>query len=233
MKAPGKTALMLFLILTLASVAGFLGVQRHSIIALRLEQGTLSAASQEADRLAEENKMAGALEDESLEVQKLRAENTDLLKLRSEVGQLHDRLKELAKPLPGMQDPANRVQPSGGQGAQPEHVELATIADEGFTSPRATLATYLWALKQGNLPLANQCWIAPTNSAGPAVPQEREALNQALAGRIKDRTFTGYDLHGQSGLSQDEIVLEVAFLPAIAVEHVGFRLVDGAWKIAK
>ena len=108
MKNPQKTMLRLVIILTMAGALGWLGIQQHRIITLRAEQAVLSQASQEADHLAEENKLAGKLVDRSTEVQQLRADNAGLLKLRSEVGQLHDRLKELAKPVTGMQIPPPR-----------------------------------------------------------------------------------------------------------------------------
>jgi hypothetical protein len=84
------------------------------------------------------------------------------------------------------------------------------------------------------MPLANQCWIISTNSAGPGhSPQEQVAISEGLIKAMKASAVTGFDIRGQSVVSQDEMVVEFEFLPANAVEHMDFRLVDGAWKIAK
>jgi hypothetical protein len=153
------------------------GLQHHQIGELRAENMTLEQASAEASQLkADLAKSTGNEVQDAEEIERLREENHDLLKLRNEVNQLREarvqfekvsaenqRLKSVAKSAP---NPARKETV-----IQPILVLVANLANQGWSTPEATVQTIFWAQRQGNGELLSRSFI----------PEHRALLRDGLA----------------------------------------------------
>jgi hypothetical protein len=225
---------ILFALLLAGAVTGAL-VQRSALSRVRAENRRLREQGIEAQRLARGNENVDQLRKENHEVENLRNETRDLHKLRNEVRQLREqkpawdklraenqRLRVGAKsdsgPASGASEPANMI-------------AKERLSDAGFGSPEATLQTFLWAMREGNIGSIRNCI-------------SEEAIKQGIWQPIEDAQggapplmagFKGFRVVAKKVVSADQVKLGIQISadgesspPELAIP---FKRVGSEWKI--
>jgi hypothetical protein len=170
--------------------------QRRSLAQLRQQNETLLETKEEAVRLASENE----------ELPKLRAANnsdqtgvasTDLLRLRNEARQLRAQLPELGR----LRAENGRLAAEISSGiATPQRlsemegfVAKESWSNAGFDTPEATVQTFFWAIREGDLARMAECM--PSNRQyllqlmEPGHEQEREKTLSEFQGLTQGSGF--------------------------------------------
>jgi hypothetical protein len=231
MKTSKRTTFGALFALTLATGATILYLRQNTIAGLRAENQAVTISSQEAARLARENGMIARLREEDIEAQKLREENKDVLKLRNDAGQLREELAALSKPLASLATP--EPQPASPEVAsnlrliQQNYFTKDTLSDQGFNIPRATIQTYYWAMREGDVKKAMEC-LTPSAQAS-WQSQSEDLLRQQMLETM--RSFTGYNITGRTVPSPGEIILSIQLNGTGETQQMHFKLIDGQWKI--
>src|SRR5437879_1729117 len=154
-----KPSLKIISVALLAAAGCGALLQRSALSNVRQENDKLSGESDEVRRLARENAEIERLSAENQEIEKLRLETRDLHKLRNEVHQLRERKPELERLRAENQrlHAATQQRSPSSAAAPASLVPKETLSDAGFGSPEATLQTFLWAVREGNLEKMRRC----------------------------------------------------------------------------
>jgi hypothetical protein len=214
------------LLLAGAVVAAFF--QQIALSNARTDNRQLREDSQEAQRLARENAAVERLRAGDQDIEKLRNETRELHKLRNEVRQLREQKPAWDK----LRTENQRLRTRSGSVGQldsraPDPASLIAkemLSDAGLGSPEATLRTFLWAMREGNLEKMRSCFSPDTpDEQLPGEPDTTMA------------TFKGFRVVAKKVVSTDEAKLGIQFFAeqgAAPVEMVlPFKRVDGEWKV--
>src|SRR5262245_28254404 len=218
-----------FCAMLLAGGVGGVFFERNALSNARIENQRLRAESEETVRLLRENAEVDRLRAENQEQEQLRHETRDLHKLRNEVRQLREQKSEWDK-----LDAQNQKLRMGADSAGPPASRAAgatslipneLLSDAGFASPEATLRTFFWAMREGNVERARSCFTADT--PGELIPGGGTPIGLAGFRELRvvakkvvstDEVKLGIQLSADQDATPDEWVLP-------------FRRVEGEWKI--
>jgi len=231
MKAPLKWTILALAALGLSSVL----LRQKALSTVRAENQRLTTATEEVRRLASENASIARIRAENQELQTLRAETRDLHKLRNEVRQL----REQAKGLPGVRAENERLRASVSRSATKSaptpdstpSITLNTLSFAGYGSPEATLQSFFWAMKQGNVDALMRCF---TEEARKEMGEEfAEDMQRGMQDMLK--RFKGLRIAARKVVSENEIQLGVQLSmegdDAPDDQAIRFKLVGGEWRL--
>jgi len=221
-----STTVRVICVLTLAGAACGVFAQRHVLSRLRVVNGQLRQSGPEVQRLTAEHAEIDRLRAEVEEIEKLRHETRELHKLRNEVRQLREQKPEWDKLQAQNQKLRAGSEPAGQPASRaPDPASLLAkevLSDAGFGSPEATLRTYFWAMREGNMEKMRSCF-------SPDISKEIISDGPGSA-------FKGFRVVAKKVLSSDDVKLGIQFFAeqgAPAVEFVlPFKRVDGEWKLS-
>jgi hypothetical protein len=213
------------------SMAGALGgvcLERNAISKARLENQRLRNESEEIERLTRENAEIDRLRSEAQEMGNLRNGTRELHKLRNEVRQLREQKPEWDKVHAENQKLRTGAEPAGRPALRaPDPASLIAnemLSDAGLGSPEATLRTFFWAMREGNLEKMRSCFSPDT--PGDLIPGAPGPTPAA---------FTGLRVVAKKVVSTDEVKLGIqlsAEQEAAPLElALSFKRVGGEWKI--
>jgi hypothetical protein len=229
MKISSKLAVNLLLVLALAGAVTTALREHGEIEQARAEQATLITESQEAQRLAEENKGITALRNSNTEVEKLREQNKNLPALRNDVRQLRRAAADLEKLRAENQQllaAMSAAKSPTGPGAVPAgFLPRAAMQDVGTSTPEAAVQTFLWALTQGNLERLAQL----TGADGPPIPLNAEQQKSRLSQEAQ--SFPGFAIAGKNVISADEVEIGLQTSVGGTVAPIKLRRVGNEWKV--
>ena len=214
-----------------------LTLQRTSIATVRHQNEALSGQQEEAARLSQENESIPGLKAENAPGQSLRDANLELLKLRNEVRQLRAQAAEPDR-LRGENQALTAAIASLVQGKVPRladmdgYVAKESWSNAGFASPEATLQSFFWAVREGQLQQIAEC-LSPADKKGfeegfknkpPAdVTAELAGLTRMGGYRIADRTVVAGD--------DESVVLAVQAAASGAALKMTLKRFGSEWKI--
>ncbi len=153
-------------ILLAVGLLAMVGFQRRQASLFRVENQELAIATAEAGEL--KANLAGmdrlpATEQVTNEIARLLEENRDLPELRNEVRQLREQKVEFEKLRAENERMRGLLQTGGPQTGQvaPEPIRIAKeqFANQGFLTPEATVQTYFWARREGNVLVLSNCLL--------------------------------------------------------------------------
>jgi uncharacterized membrane protein len=229
MTISSKLAVNLVLVLALAGAVAIALQEHREIEQARAEQAALMAESQEAQRLAEENKGITALRDSNTEAEKLREQNKDLPALRNDARQLRRAAADLEKLRAENQQllgKINAAKSPGGPGAVPAgFIPRAAMQDVGASTPEAAVQTFLWAMTQGNLERLAQL----TGADGPPMPLNAEQQKSRLSQEAQN--FPGFAIAEKNIISADEVEIGLQTSMGGTIAPIKLRRVDNEWKV--
>ncbi len=209
----------------LAGAFGGVCFERNVLSNTRSENQRLRGESEETARLVRENAEINRLRAENQEFEQLRNETRELHKLRNEVRQLReqkpewDKLRAQNQKLRAEAEPAS--QPASRAPDPASLIAKEMLSDAGFGSPEATLRTYFWAMREGNMEKMRTCF-------SPDISKE-------IISGGPGPTFKGFHVVAKKVLSSDEVKLGIQFFAEQGAPPVEFALpfkrVDGEWKL--
>ena len=192
MTLSSKLVLHALLVLALAGTIATAVREHGEIDRARAEQANLRSESQEAQRLAEENKGISAMRESGAESEKLRAENKDLPALRNDVRQLRRAVADVEKLRVENQQLLAKINAAQGPGAVPPgFIPRAAMQDVGTSTPEAAVQSFLWAMSQGNLERIKQLAVDSGPALGPNTDHQRSDLVRQAQG------FPGFAIAGK------------------------------------
>jgi hypothetical protein len=197
-----KTLFRLFLVLLLAVAVAYAVVKQNALAAARADQQTLRAESDEARRLARENKDLPQLRAVHEEVAKLLAENKDLPRLRNEVRQLRRQAGAVAA-LRAENQRLRSQQPASPDSVPAAFISRDTLADVGLGTPETAAQTYLWCLYTGNFKRLLDC--CPTARILDTDEDWERNWRRDIQNRMKN--FPGFRIVGREDISPDRVAL--------------------------
>lgn len=214
--------------LLIAGVAAGVFLQHNTLAKARRANGELRAESQEAQQLARENAEIERLRAEFQEIEKLRNETREIHKLRNEVRRLREQKPEWDKLRAENQRLRTRAGPVGQPSSRaPESASLITnefLSDAGLGSPEATLRTFFWAMREGNLEKMRNCFSPDTpgelipGGTGPMMPGFKSFRVVAKQVVSADLVKLGIQISTDGENSPSELALPL-------------RRVRGEWKV--
>jgi hypothetical protein len=215
-------------VLLIAGVTAGVFLQNVTLAKARKANLELRDLNQEAQQLARENAEIERLRAESQEIEMLRNETREIHKLRNEVRRLREQKPEWDKLRAENQRLRTRAGPAGRPSSRaPESASLITnelLSDAGLGSPEATLRTFFWAMREGNLEKMRSCFLPGTPDE--QMPGEPDTTMT---------TFKGFRVVAKEAFSSGEVRLGIQFFAeqgAAPVEMVlPFKRVDGEWKV--
>ena len=152
--------------LLIAGVAAGVFLQNVTLAKARKANLELRDLNQEAQQLARENAEIERLRAEFQEIEKLRNETKEIHRLRNEVRRLREQKPEWDNLRAENQRLRTRAGPvSRPSSRAPESASLITnelLSDAGLGSPEATLRTFFWAMREGNLEKIRNCFSPDT-----------------------------------------------------------------------
>lgn len=169
----------------------------------------------------------------------LLAATRDLHKVRSEFAQLRSRPSQLGKlrsENERLKKMAESVARTGDLNQLPGFVAKETWADAGFTSPEATVKTYFWAMRQGNLEKMVASMVPEVGARfGRTAEAERKEMAQFLG------ALRGYRVVGSAAHNADQVELEIGLglgvlndsgIPEDKTFKMPLQRINGEWKIS-
>ena len=212
-------------LLIAGGVAGVF-LQHDTLAKARRANGELRVVNQEAQQLARENAETERLRAEFQEIEKLRNETREIHKLRNEVRRLREQKPEWDKLRAENQRLRPRARPVGRPGSSaPESASLITkefLFDAGLGSPDATLRTFFWAMREGNLEKMRNCFSPDTPGelipGGPMMPGFKSFRVVAKQLVSADLVKLGIQISADGENSPSELTLPL-------------KRVGGEWKV--
>jgi RNA polymerase sigma factor (sigma-70 family) len=134
---------------------------RAQVETLRQQQAPLNGQVQQLTRERDDaGSQLAALRDE---IKRLNRNPSELLKLRGEVGQLREQNRNMAKANAG--DQAKLL--SKGFGNLGEYVPSEAASNAGNSTPEALLKTFIYAMREGNVPLLEKFGVPSIGQSTP------------------------------------------------------------------
>jgi hypothetical protein len=171
-------------LVTLVCVAAALVWQRNVVAGLRVKNQELHAIKAEAERLATENQDLPTLRASSN--RSVDTAGNELLRLRGEVRQLRAQQPQIDRLRTENEGLAAAI---GGGVAQPQKfsetkgfMAKESWSNAGFATPEATLQTFLWAIREGDVVSLAEC-------VSPQARQYMRRLNEPGNEEERDRTL--------------------------------------------
>jgi hypothetical protein len=162
-----------------AALLASLIFQHHRVDQLRAENAALFRETAERDQLQAsfpEQSVSFTAQADETEIARLRDENRDLLKLRNEVRQMREHKAEfetLRAENERLRAQAKAVESTSHQKPyKPIHIAKENLSNQGFLTPEATVQTYFWARRVGDVQVLGSS----------LVPARWAALQQDLPG---------------------------------------------------
>jgi len=215
-------------ILLLAGALGGVFVESSALSNAREENQKLLGERDEVQRLARENAGINRLRSENAEIETLRAETRDLHKLRNEVRQLRERKPEFDKlraendRLRAAAVTVSRASTTAAE--RPPWITKEALSDAGWGSPEATLHTFFWAMREGNLEKIRSCF-----------PPETPDGQLPGGGEVSMASFKGIRVVAKKVVSANEVKLGIQSFSEgeAAPQAMALRLkrVGNEWKI--
>jgi len=159
----------------------------------------------------------------------------ELLRLRSEVTRLTERRRELE----GVRADNERLlaqlasRPTNGPGGfqvPPGYVRRSEARMVGYNTPEDTLQTFLWALQSRD----------PTNVLQALAPDAADMLHERLGATPESAQAFQKDtalilgarvVKREENASDGSVGLEIEIIPGVSGPQIGFRQINGQWKI--
>ena len=233
---------MKIFVFSLISLVGVLlvGLQHQQNGRLRAENANLQQSATEANQLrADLEKSTGAHEqDATQEIERLRAENRDLLRLRGEVNQLNDakiEYEKISAENERLRAQAQNAAKSELKAMAPIIIRMDSLSDHGHTTPEATMQTFLWAERDGNVDELSRCFVPERwASIYSSIPEERRKnlLDQM---RHEMDQLVSIEIVARKDLNSTTVLLGLQSMPrngsAGAKISLTLTLRDGEWKL--
>jgi hypothetical protein len=226
-------------LLAALATAGVATLQRSAIATLRQEREALMAAKAEADRLSAENREIEASSAQPGDLEALRAARGDLLGLRNEVQRLREQQKDRDRLRAENQRLSAQIQRGGVPARSITELEgfvaKESWANAGFATPEATLQSFLWSLREGNVQQIAECLR----------PEERDQLVKQLERMSDDdrqrmvaegsqlTRGKGYRIAQRTVEAEDRVTLGLQFVADGEIQRIPLRRYGQEWKIEK
>ncbi len=209
-------------LLWLLCLASFWAVlaQRHAIAHLRTEQQTMLASLDSSDAAI----LAGSKQGAPSEIL-LQTASPELLRLRSQVNALTQRRLE----LDGVQAENERLQAqvaameTNSPGFVAGYIKKTDAQFAGFSTPEATMQTWLWAVQQQDL----------TNFLRALTPDCARRFHSPFGSPSKDpfRALFGMGIARREELPDGTVQMMIQFFPKFPPQEIRFQRIDGDWKM--
>ena len=205
--------------------------QHRTVRQLRADNGALTLAQAEVERLQTELAQAKSQPDLSDEIAKLQAENRDLPKVRNEVRQLREQKQEFERVRADnerLRTATSASNPSRATARSP-FIARDKLSNVGLATPEAAVQTCFWAICTANLQMLQQTLGSVEPETGGASLPNGDLLRRATEMGNK---MTGYEIIAQKTLSADkmQLALRIHTDDLMEVQQI-LKRVGNEWKL--